>query len=74
MSESDGAVVAKTRENVEIEAMITRADGTVESLGTINAHYHNPFRQLAWITVRRPLSRRRIRAANRSASALRKAA
>lgn len=59
---------SKAKYNSEIEATITRADGTVESLGIIDAHYSNPLRQFVWLAFKRPASRRRIRAANRSAA------
>jgi hypothetical protein len=33
---------------VEITAVITRADGTVEDLGTVSYWHKNPFRRLAY--------------------------
>jgi len=35
-------------ESVTIEAVITRADGTVEHLGTVSYWHRNPLRRLWW--------------------------
>lgn len=64
MSEPDGASRADVPTNVEISAVITRADGTVEDLGVIYAQHKNPLKQAAWNLVGRRLSHRRIKRAN----------
>lgn len=38
---------AKTRQ-ATIEAVVTRADGTVENLGVISYWHRNPLRRMAW--------------------------
>ncbi len=40
-------IQGKVRET-SLEATITRADGTVERLGTIAYTHRNPFKMLAW--------------------------
>lgn len=52
-----------------ISAVITRADGTVEDLGVIDASYKNPLDQFVWAHIRKPLADRRIRQANKRARA-----
>lgn len=42
---------------IAIEAVVTRADGTVEDLGTVSYWHVNPMRRLIW-TLRRYLYRR----------------
>lgn len=37
----------KTKET-KLTAVVTRADGTVEHLGTIAYYHSNPFRRLLW--------------------------
>jgi hypothetical protein len=53
---------------VEISAVITRADGTVQDLGLVHARYRSPFKHMWWRLVRRPAANRRIKRANRSAT------
>lgn len=49
----------------ELHMVVTRADGRVEDLGIVAAHYRNPVRAAWWLLIRRPLANRRIRRANR---------
>ena len=35
-------------QEIQLVATITRADGTVEELGVIDAFYKNPLKQLIW--------------------------
>lgn len=49
MSRRKGSMVAQAGvRSQSIEAVITRADGTVENLGTIAYYHRNPLRRLAW--------------------------
>lgn len=50
---------------IEISAVLHRADGTVVDLGVVDAAYTNPAKQAIWRLVRKPLTDARIRAANR---------
>lgn len=52
---------------VAVEAIITRADGTVHDLGAIVRNDPRPLRQFWWRLVGRRLAARRIAAANRYA-------
>ncbi len=38
---------------VSVEAVVTRADGTVEDLGVIAYYHRNPLRRWAWALRRR---------------------
>ncbi len=42
---------------VSVEAVVTRADGTVEDLGVIAYYHRNPLRRWAW-ALRRRFARR----------------
>lgn len=48
MSSGDLQVINSRVREVTIEAVITRADGRVERLGTIAYYHKNPLRRLAW--------------------------
>lgn len=53
--------------NATMSAVITRANGRVEKLGTISADYKNPIKRLWWKHLGLPLANRRIERANRYA-------
>lgn len=40
------ALAKSTVKSIEIEAVVTRADGSVEDLGVVSAYYRNPFKRL----------------------------
>ncbi|MGW7001410.1 hypothetical protein ACWGCW_00935 [Streptomyces sp. NPDC054933] len=63
---SDHRVKALTA--VEVEHVITRADGTVERIGTAAYWHKNPLRRAWWRLVGERRTQRRIREANRSAA------
>jgi hypothetical protein len=39
--------VSKVKQ-VQLEAVVIRADGTVENLGVVSYYHRNPLRRLAW--------------------------
>lgn len=50
--------------NIELSAVITRADGTVEDLGVISAQYLDPEKQSRWDKIGQLLADKRIRTLN----------
>jgi hypothetical protein len=52
-------------QEIEISAVIIRADGTQIDLGVIDAHYENPLKQLAWTHLGKRLADYRINKANK---------
>jgi hypothetical protein len=42
-----GLFTARARQ-ITIEAVVTRADGTVENLGLVAYYHQNPLRRLMW--------------------------
>lgn len=52
MSIRGGLLAQGKAESAEFRAVITRADGTVEDLGTIAYWHRNPFRRWAWTIAR----------------------
>jgi len=43
----EGSFVSKAR-SIEVTAIITRADGTVEHIGTVDYWHRNPIKRILW--------------------------
>lgn len=49
-----GGLIARAKPKMaSIEAVITRADGTVERLGTISYYHRNPLKRVWWKVKKR---------------------
>jgi hypothetical protein len=42
------SLINNQAKSIEVTAIITRADGTVEQLGTINYWHKNPIKRIIW--------------------------
>jgi len=46
-------MIAKATKSISVKAVVYRANGVIEDLGTIAFHHRNPLRQLIWRITKR---------------------